>query len=368
MSHTIEVEVRYQKQYPVYVGMDLWDRFREFCAQRYSPRKVFIIIDSRVNRLHGRKVLSGCAEYFENCSLIEVPEGEQSKSVSEWSILVNKILKQGVERTTPVVAVGGGVTGDVAGFTAASVLRGVPLIHIPTSLLAMVDSSIGGKTGINHSTGKNLIGAFYQPDAVFSDVRFLETLEDREWINGLSEVIKYAAIRDPEIFDRVQQLIDDGFVPSPEWAGLIADSAQIKADIVREDTLEDGKRAFLNFGHTFGHALEKSAGFGTISHGEAVFVGMLAACYVSQKNGAATDCARFSPYISLYNIDLENSVADKKKLIGLMARDKKVKEDIIRLVLLESWGNPVVTECNDTRLLEDAWEFAFEQVKKEKPI
>lgn len=364
MSHAIEVEVHYQKKYSVYVGMDLWDKFREFCSQRYSSRKVYIIIDARVNKLHGQKVLSGCAEYFDDCTLIEVPEGEQSKSMAEWSTLVDKILEQGAERTTPVVAVGGGVTGDVAGFTAASVLRGIPLIHIPTSLLAMVDSSIGGKTGINHHTGKNLIGAFYQPDAVFSDIYFLETLEDREWVNGLSEVVKYAAIRDPEIFDRVQQLIKEGFAPSPEWVGLVADSAQIKTDIVREDTLETGKRAFLNFGHTFAHALEKSAGFGAISHGEAVFVGMLAACYVSQHNGAVIDCTRFTPFMPLYNIDLEDSAADTEKLISLMARDKKVKDDTIRLVLLEAWGSPVLAKYDDAELLKDAWEFALDQVKQ----
>ncbi len=364
MSHAIEVKVRYQKEYPVYVGMDLWDTFHDFCSQRYSSRKAYIIIDARVNKLHGQQVLAACTEYFDNCAVIEVPEGERSKSMSEWGALTDAILEQGAERTTPVIAVGGGVTGDLAGFTAASVLRGIPLIHIPTSLLAMVDSSIGGKTGINHHTGKNLIGAFYQPDAVFADILFLETLEAREWINGLSEIIKYAAIRDPEIFDRGQQLVKEGFVPSAGWAGLIADSAQIKTDIVREDTLEAGKRAYLNFGHTFAHALEKNAGFGVISHGEAVFIGMLAASYMSQRNGADIDCARFNPFIPLYNIDLEDPAVDTEKLISLMARDKKVKDDTIRLVLLKAWGNPVLTKCDDATLLKDAWKFALDQLKQ----
>lgn len=364
MSQSIEVKVEYQKKYSVHVGMDLWDSFRGFCSQRYSSGKAYIIIDARVNRLHGQKVLAECAEYFDECIPIEVPEGEPSKSMNGWAELVDMVLEQGAERTTPVVAVGGGVTGDLAGFTAASVLRGIPLIHIPTSLLAMVDSSIGGKTGINHRTGKNLIGAFYQPDAVFADIRFLETLDDREWVNGLSEVLKYAAIRDPEIFARVEQLIGQGFVPSTEWGDLVADSARIKADIVQEDTLEAGKRAFLNFGHTFAHALEKSAGYGVISHGEAVFIGMLAACYVSRHNGAAIDCARFTPFIPLYNIDLEHSSVDTEKLIDLMARDKKVQDNIIRLVLLETWGSPVLVKCNDMKLLKDAWKFALDQIKQ----
>lgn len=364
MSHTIEVNIQHEKTYPVCTGIDLWKEVRAFCSRNYSVRKVCVLIDSKVNALHGEKVRSNLSGCFEECLVIEIPEGEQSKSITEWSRLTDNLLKEGVERGTPIIAVGGGVTGDLAGFVAASVLRGLPLIHLPTSLLAMVDSSIGGKTGVNHDTGKNLIGAFCQPDAVFADVSFLQTLDEKEWINGLAEIIKYAAIRDPDMFDRIQQLVCDGFKPTPEWVSLIADSAKVKIDIVQEDVLEAGKRAFLNFGHTFGHALEKSAGFGAISHGEAVFIGMLAAGYASKKNGAPINYARFDPFVPLYNIDLPDSVTDPEKLIRLMKRDKKVKDETIRLVLLEDWGEPVVLPNENPKLLDEAWSFALRKVKQ----
>lgn len=359
MLETINVQVTSELSYPITVGDDIWKKFHSFCADNYSSQKLVVIIDERVHSLHGENIQQQCQVYFDQCVFLTVPEGEQSKSTGQWNKLVDSVLKEGVERTTPVLVVGGGVTGDVGGFTAASVLRGLPLIHMPTSLLAMVDSSIGGKTGINHTTGKNLIGAFYQPDAVFAGVNFLETLDRSEWINGLAEILKYAAIQDPSLFDQAAGLVQQGFTPSENWVNLISKCAAIKADIVQQDMLEGGVRAVLNFGHTFAHALEKQAGYGTVSHGEAVFTGMLAAVYVSRQQGAAIEYTRFAPFIPLYDIHLNKKTTEIDKLLELMTRDKKVKGGKIRLILLEDWGTPCIRECEDSELIRDAWQFAF---------
>lgn len=358
MSHSIKLKTSREQSYPIHVGTDVWDQLMDFCSTRYASRKAFIAIDSKVYSLHGNTIKTELNRYFKSVDIIQVPEGEESKSVGQWKHLQNTLLSNGVERPTPLFAVGGGVTGDLAGFVAATVLRGVPLVHIPTSLLAMVDSSIGGKTGINHPSGKNLIGAFYQPDAVFADGNFLRTLERREWIGGLAEMLKYAAIQSPEMFDELENAVSQGFVPGKNWLQLIFKSAAAKAQIVQEDEREAGKRAWLNFGHTFGHALEKCMGYGNISHGEAVYTGMLAAVHYSQALGAPIDKARFSPFNSLYRVRLSEDVTISD-LIDAMHYDKKVKNEIIRLVLLNKWGQPYVKSGADEELLEESWQAAF---------
>ncbi len=362
MSHTIKVDVSRKSAYPVHIGMDLWSEFQSFCQYRYSSRKLFVIIDEKVDGLHGSEIRKQCKKSFDECLFITVAEGESSKSADQWNKIADWLLNNGIERTTPILSVGGGVTGDLAGFVAATVLRGVPLIHMPTTLLAMVDSSIGGKTGINHSSGKNRIGSFYQPDAVFSSLNFLETLAGEEWINGLAEVIKYAAIRDAGMFNKIQPLAGDGFSPSEKWAELIMACVQIKADIVQKDAFESGVRAVLNFGHTFGHALEKAAGYGAVAHGHAVFVGMLAAVYASAEKGAPINNARLEPFIPLYKRLPSLPSQDVGALIDLMGSDKKVKDETIRLVLLNDWGNPYIYSCTDRQLLESAWEHALKQI------
>jgi 3-dehydroquinate synthase len=363
MPKNIDVQINRQDSYTISLGFGLWDGFTDFCSNRYSKRKIFVVIDEKVESLHGQKVREECGRYFQQCHIIQIPEGETSKSVGRWEKLQNELLANGVERSTPLLAVGGGVTGDVAGFAAASVLRGIPLIHMPTSLLAMVDSSIGGKTGINHSNGKNLIGAFYQPDAIFTDLQYLETLERREWINGLAEMLKYAAIRKPEMFDKLEKAIDSGFQPSDDWLKLIQDSAVIKVNIVQRDERESGLRSILNFGHSFAHALERLAGYGNISHGEAVYVGMLAAVYVSGIQRSVLNDNHLENFKSLYKLKLptQSRIPD---LIKAMRTDKKVKDEIIRLVLLKQWGNPYLEWCNDERLLGEAWQTAFEKMNE----
>jgi len=361
MSNIIDVRISYQKQYRIMVGEGLAESFTDFCSERYSSQKSFIVIDEKVDSLYHERVEKMCRKYFDETHFFVVPEGESSKSVTQWNNIIDSVLKIGLERGTPLLAVGGGVTGDLGGYAAASILRGIPLIHMPTSLLTMVDSSIGGKTGVNHDTGKNLIGAFYQPDAVFSDVNFLETLEQKEWITGLAEVLKYAAIRNPDLFDEVESLTQKPLAPNNRWVNIIRESARIKTDIVQEDTLEAGKRAYLNFGHTFGHAIEKLAGYGHISHGEAVFVGMIAGTYLSKKLGHPVDEARFAPFLPLYKQQMKSLPSNIDQLIETMKTDKKVKNNILRLVLLNEWGSPYIYECTDYSRLRDTWKYALAQ-------
>jgi len=362
MSNTINVEVNNTQSYSIEIGRKLWEHVLEFCRDRFRSERVFLVVDEQVEKFHGEKILENLENYFEQVHKYVVPSGEASKSVTQWNKIVDFVLENKVKRNTPLFAVGGGVTGDLGGFAAASVMRGIPLVHLPTTLLAMVDSSIGGKTGVNHATGKNLIGAFYQPEAVFADVEFLTTLEDKEWINGISEILKYGAIRDQEILETVKSLTQGNRFENPEaWMPLIRKSAGIKVDIVQEDVLEAGTRAFLNFGHTFGHAMEALSGYGHYSHGEAVFVGMLAALYASEKLGAPVNRVRFEPFYALYDLSTQNLKNRIDDLIERMYRDKKVKSDAIRLVLLKAWEKPYLEECTDHEFLNEAWTFALKQ-------
>lgn len=361
MSLTIDVPIAVDQSYTVTVGRDIWESFKSFCSETYSPHKLVVVIDEQVQELHGSIISEQCSAYFEELQFCPVPQGEKSKSVGMWNKMLDSVLAEGVERSTPLLAIGGGVTGDLAGFVAATALRGIPLIHMPTSLLAMVDSSIGGKTGVNHPTGKNLVGSFYQPAAVFTDPDFLQTLPQKEWINGLSEILKYAAISEPSLVDSIARNVSAGFEPSENWTRLIAKSASIKCTIVSKDSLESGIRGFLNFGHTFGHALEKNAGYGTISHGEAVFIGMLAAQKASTMLGSPLDMEFFDPFIDLYNISPDITSLDVDELIDTMGRDKKVENGNIRLILLKEWGTPYIEICKEPKILKEAWQFAFER-------
>lgn len=360
MSNIIDVHISLQQQYQITIGQQLTESFKAYCEAHYNRSNIFVLIDENVNRLHRDRV-EKLVQDFRSIHFIEIPEGESSKSVRVWDNLVNEILETGIERSTPILAVGGGVTGDLAGFVAATVLRGVPLIHMPTTLLAMVDSSIGGKTGVNHSTGKNLIGSFYQPHAVFSDIAFLETLEQKEWITGMAEILKYAAIRNPELFNEMEELIHQPLTPRQRWVQVVEESARIKSDIVEEDAHEAGKRAYLNFGHTFGHALEKVSGYGEVTHGEAVFVGMIAASHLSQELGHPVSDARFSPFLSLFKKQISSLSVNIEELLEAMKSDKKVKNNTIRLVLLNEWGSPYLYNCKDLSLLRQSWEYALDK-------
>lgn len=358
MSNKISVKTSSSDEYSITVGVDVLDRAAQYISNRFSRSKLFIVIDEKVYRLHNEYINKHLSESFSKIILYVVPSGEKSKSLDQFSRIVDFILENGVERSTPLMAIGGGVVGDLVGFVAASVLRGIPLFHVPTTLLAMVDSSIGGKTGVNHSTGKNLIGSFYQPKGVFADVNFLKSLDEKEWVNGLSEIIKYGMIEDSGILSQINELVLGKSFGSPEkWTPLIEKSAGIKCEIVSKDVLESGPREFLNFGHTFAHVIEQKGKFESFSHGEAVFAGMFGAVAVSNSLGANIDIANLSQFKPLYDFSLREIGNDVAELTELMLRDKKVKNQTIRLVLLEDIEKPIVQTFEETSLVEKSWEF-----------
>ncbi|MEX0994004.1 MAG: 3-dehydroquinate synthase [Balneolaceae bacterium] len=356
------------RDYPVFIREEFPEEVLQNLSNKLNASNAFVIIDENVDRLYHEKF----HKKFENAGLtykkFVLASGETSKSETNWFRMVNFLLENGARRNTPVFVAGGGVTGDSGGFAAATSLRGMPLIHIPTTLLAMVDSSIGGKTGINHPRGKNLIGSFYQPEAVIMDIEFLSTLPAKEWANGLSEVLKYAAIEDPSLFEFVEKNYLKSSLPhAPEnLTSLINRCVQIKADIVEKDEKESGIRAYLNFGHTFAHALEKEAGYGKITHGEAVYIGMIAATKLSVQQGAGElDEIHFNRFQPLYTFDKDINHLSVDNLIGRMHSDKKKTSGNLSVVLLRKWGDPYLTEIQDSGPIENAWKFAFSQIKKQ---
>ncbi|MYH07742.1 MAG: 3-dehydroquinate synthase [Rhodothermaceae bacterium] len=274
-----------------------------------------------------------------------LPAGEGSKAPELLQQIYDHALGAGIDRQTPVLALGGGVIGDLAGYAAATLLRGLPLVHLPTSLIAQVDSSIGGKTGINHSVGKNLIGAFYQPKLVCTDLDALQSLPELEWTSGLAEVVKHGLIADAEFAHKLSTNWDRILRRDTNTVRhMVRKAAAIKARIVSEDERESSLRAILNFGHTFGHAIERIAGYGQFTHGEAVAVGMRAALKVSVLLNPDL------PYTTidslLKRLPVRNSIKDldPTKLTQTMHFDKKVLAGRLRLVLLRAYVTDKVTE------------------------
>jgi len=352
--------------YPFTVGSDVFENKVTTLQQDLGFDKCFILADENLWNFHSEHIDSVFAGLEIDYTVTVIPSGEQSKSVNHWRDLVDFLLHSGVRRNTPLFAIGGGVTGDLAGFVAASTLRGIPLVHVPTTLLAMVDSSIGGKTGVNHSTGKNLIGAFYQPKEVIADIGFLSTLPHRDWTNGLSEILKYGAISDHSIFQTCDMFNEDNDVlkTHPDKLNrLILKCARIKADIVEADEFESGTRAFLNFGHTFAHALEKVSDFDLMNHGEAVYLGMLAAITLSQETGAEIGDEPFRRFRSLYNFRVDPGMLPEHKLFEAMKSDKKVIDSTFRFVLLNNWQQPVVKSVNEEELIHKAWLTVFNELQ-----
>lgn len=320
---------------------------------RRGSRTVAVIADATVWSIHG-STLGPVLEGNGRTLLVQtVAPGESAKSWEQAGILLDGLLRGGVRRGTPLVAIGGGVVGDLAGFVASACLRGLPLIHVPTTLLAMVDSSIGGKTGVNHATGKNLIGAFYQPERIVMDTELLSTLPEREWRCGLGEVLKYGMISDPSLLeiDYASDVVD--------WPSIISKSARFKVRTVEEDELEQGIRAYLNYGHTFGHALEAVTGYTRFAHGEAVYVGMVAAARFGQSLGHRVDPEVLLRHAPLFKLDLSGLVERIPDLMAAMFMDKKIKGSAIRFILVDPIGSPFIQEMDAPEDIAQAWRFAL---------
>ena len=334
------------RSYPVYIGSGLLAQAGGYLKECGFAGRLVVITDTAVNRLYGSTLGQALeADGFE-VSTLEVAPGEEQKSLENAGRLYQKLTAVRAERTTPILALGGGVIGDLAGFVAATYQRGVPLVQLPTTLLAQVDSSVGGKVAVDHGHLKNMIGAFYQPAMVIADTDTLKSLPDEELVNGLAEVIKSAAIRDGHFFSFLEENMER--IKSLDEAILeeiVYQSVTIKAGVVAEDELDLGLRNILNYGHTIGHAVEAVSGF-KIKHGEAVAIGMVAAARISRRLGMLDEAGvkRLQKLIIRAGLPAEIPDFKVEDVMQAMQHDKKVREGKTRFVLLQSIGNAVVTD------------------------
>jgi 3-dehydroquinate synthase len=331
-------------------------------AHGLTGKRCFVVSDENVAALYRSTIHEALTQSGYEALWIVLPAGEPTKSLAHLGTIYDVALEAKVDRKTPIIALGGGVMGDLAGFAAASLLRGLPFIQIPTTLMSQVDSSVGGKTGINHPAGKNLIGAFHQPKFVLCDFDSLRSLPEREWHSGLAEVVKHALIEDAALFEELSANWDailqrDFSVIAP----IIRRSVEIKADVVSEDETEQGKRAHLNFGHTFAHAIEQVTGYKRFLHGEAVSLGMIAALHLS---AAHTPNFPLEKALSLVNrLPVAASATDLSlsELMDAMKGDKKASGGNLRFVLLDKIGSAFVSSEPSESQIEAAWHFILHQ-------
>lgn len=342
-----EIQVKLgDRTYPIYISSGCSgheDKFRPYV----TGSQVLVVTNSTVDPLYA-ETLMGTLAFVDRVDKLVLPDGEQFKNLQTLNLIFDELLKNGHNRKTTLIALGGGVVGDMVGFAAATYQRGVNFLQVPTTLLSQVDSSVGGKTGVNHMLGKNMIGSFYQPSCVIIDTDYLNTLPDRELSAGLAEVIKYGLIADSSFFDWLENNIDLLLSRDREsMAYAIERSCQVKANIVAQDEKEAGIRAILNLGHTFGHAIEADQGYGNWLHGEAVGAGMMMACIMSEKLGWITNdvVVRTKQLISKAGLPTEPPGSmDPETFLKYMAVDKKVLDKRLRLVLLRGCGEAQVTE------------------------
>jgi 3-dehydroquinate synthase len=331
------------RSYPIFIGAGAMALADEF-AKSIPARDVLLVTNTTVGPLYAAKLMAALAP--RRCVEVMLPDGETHKTLANVSRILDVLIANRFARDACIVALGGGVVGDMAGFAAACYQRGIAFVQVPTTLLAQVDSSVGGKTGVNHPGGKNLIGAFHQPAAVFADTNTLDSLPDRELRAGLAEVIKYGLIVDREFFDWLEAHANQ--LLARDAAALthaIKRSCEIKADIVTRDEREQGERALLNLGHTFGHAIESATNYSAWLHGEAVGAGMLLAADMSARLGwvSIADVARVERVLQKFGLRTDVRSVSAATLAEKMKIDKKVAAGRIRLVLLKSIGKSVVT-------------------------
>ncbi len=341
---TLNVELG-ERSYPILIGPALLGD-GALLARHVSGGKVAIVTNTTVAPLYLEKVAGPLRAAGREVVEIVLPDGEEHKTWQSLMQVFDALLANKCDRKTTLVALGGGVIGDLTGYAAASYMRGVPFVQIPTTLLAQVDSSVGGKTGINHPLGKNMIGAFYQPRAVLADTDALGTLPDRELSAGLAEVIKHGAILDAAYFDWIEQNIGKLVARDPAaLAHAIARSCEIKSEVVRKDEREGGLRAVLNFGHTFGHAIEAGLGYGAWLHGEAVGCGMIMAADLSRRLGFVDEAtvARMRALVKAAGLPTVAPDLGTARWIELMEVDKKNEGGAIKFILLKPLGSPNIT-------------------------
>ena len=351
----VNVELQ-ERRYPILIGNGLLQDERSYPVKR--GERVMIVTNPTVAQFYLDTVTFALKKRGCEVDYVLLPDGEKYKTLESLNLIFTALLQGNHGRDTTIIALGGGVIGDVAGFAAASYQRGVRLIQIPTTLLSQVDSSVGGKTAVNHELGKNMIGAFYQPSMVIIDTHTLGTLPKREVNAGLAEVIKYGAILDYEFFEWLEAHIDELVALNNEsLQHCIARCCQIKADVVARDETEKGDRALLNLGHTFGHAIETHLGYGNWLHGEAVSTGMMMAAALSEQLGdiSVADVSRLEKLLARANLPtLSPDSMQPEDYLPHMMRDKKVLAGKLRLVLLKSLGQAYIATDTDKDLVLNA--------------
>lgn len=345
-----------ERSYPIFIGANLLSQ-----SSLYVPhirgRQVCIVTNDTISLIYLDKLKNNLTDF--HVSSVILPDGESYKNLETLNTIFTALLTQKHNRTTTLIALGGGVVGDMTGFAAACYQRGVNFIQIPTTLLSMVDSSVGGKTGVNHAMGKNMVGAFYQPQAVIADITLLQTLPAREISAGLAEVIKYGLISDYDFFVWLEQNIE--LLVTGDEAALsyaVLRSCENKANVVAQDEHEGGIRAILNFGHTFGHAIETAQGYGNWLHGEAVAAGMVMAADYSMRRGDIphSDFVRITNLLERAHLPVKAPRGmTPEQFVELMGVDKKVLDGRLRLVLLKSLGTAIITSDIDTKLLMETF-------------
>ncbi|MFN3290525.1 MAG: 3-dehydroquinate synthase [Acinetobacter sp.] len=351
---TLYVELG-ERRYPIFIGSDLDPN--ALLGPYIHGRQVMIVSNETVAPLYLARYVAAIEALGKTVATCILPDGEKYKNIEHLNLIFDALLASGFNRDCTVLALGGGVIGDMAGFASACFQRGVYFIQVPTTLLSQVDSSVGGKTGINHPLGKNMIGAFQQPQVVLADMSQLKTLPARELSAGLAEVIKYALLGDADFLAWLEQHMDD-LVQGDEaaLAEAVYRSCAHKARIVANDEKEQGERALLNLGHTFGHAIESYLGYGEWLHGEAVATGMVMAADLSQRIGwiSAEDLARTKNIIQRANLPIVCPQIPLDDFLAYMAHDKKVLNGQLRLVLMRAVGQAIITKTFDVELMKQA--------------
>ena len=343
------------KSYPVYIGSGLLARAGSYLKERGFNGRLVVITDSTVKKLYGDMLSQALEDDGFQVNILEVPPGEEQKTLENAGRLYRELTAVHAERSTPVLALGGGVIGDLAGFVAATYQRGVPLVQLPTTLLAQVDSSVGGKVAVDHGQLKNMIGAFYQPEMVIADTNALPSLPEEELINGLAEVIKSAAIRDGRFFSFLEENMER--IKSFDVNSLeetVFQTVSIKAAVVAEDECDMGLRHILNYGHTIGHAVESVSDF-KIKHGNAVAIGMVAAARLSRRLGLLDEgeVKRLRQLITRAGLPADIPDLGIEAIMQAMKHDKKVREGRVEFVLLKSIGDTVVADDVSPSLIRE---------------
>jgi shikimate kinase/3-dehydroquinate synthase len=351
-AHTLNVDLG-ERAYPITIGQNLLSNAR-LLQERIKGQRVVIVTNTVVAPMYLDALQNQLSQLGKQVEAIVLPDGEEHKTWESLMLVFDALLAKKCDRKTTLLALGGGVIGDMTGFAASAYMRGIPFVQIPTTLLAQVDSSVGGKTGINHPLGKNMIGAFYQPQAVLADISSLNTLPDRELSAGLAEVIKHGAIIDLTFFDWIEANIEKLRAKDPAaLAYAVLRSCEIKANVVRQDEREGGLRAILNFGHTFGHAIESGLGYGKWLHGEAVGCGMVMAADLSYRLGYIdyVTRVRISKLVEAAGLPTAAPDLGEQIWLDLMEVDKKNEGGQIKFILLKPLGQSIIAQVPKATLL-----------------